>query len=152
TVGWIVMLAVVALYGGMTWRRDDKRRRSGLVAPPTGVTFAKIGAALVFGVAIVLLCNTNRGILLPIRGVPYVVLLVLVVVAAWSYLLGRTKFGRYVYAIGGNAEAARRAGIGVANVRTVAFMLCSLTAGIAGLVYESRLQSISVAYDGGTYV
>jgi D-xylose transport system permease protein len=152
TVGWIVMLVIVGLYGAMTWRRDRKRRSSGLVAPPTGVTFAKIGAALVFGAAIVVLCNTNRGILRPITGVPYVVLLVLVVVAAWSFLLGRTKFGRYVYAIGGNAEAARRAGIGVANVRTTAFVLCSFTAGIAGIVYESRLQSISTAYDGGTYV
>jgi D-xylose transport system permease protein len=152
TVGWIVMLVVVALYGAMTWRRDDKRRRSGLVAPPTSVTFAKIGAALIFGIAIVLLCNTNRGVLLPIRGVPYVVLLVVAVLAVWSFLLGRTKFGRYVYAIGGNAEAARRAGINVAGVRTLAFVLCSFTAGIAGIVYESRLQSISTAYDGGTYV
>ena len=152
TVGWIVMLVIVALYGAMTWRRDQKRRSSGLVAPPTGVTFAKIGAALVFGIAIVLLCNTNRGILVPIRGVPYVVLLVLAVVVVWSFVLGRTKFGRYVYAIGGNAEAARRAGISVANVRTSAFVLCSFTAGIAGIVYESRLQSISTAFDGGTYV
>jgi D-xylose transport system permease protein len=101
---------------------------------------------------LVLLCNTDRGVLIAIRGVPWVVLLVLAVLVVWSYLLGRTKLGRYIYAIGGNAEAARRAGISVANVRTVAFVLCSFTAGIAGIVYASRLQSISTAVDGGTLV
>ena len=59
-------------------------------------------------------------------------LLVLGVLAAWTFLLGRTKFGRYVYAIGGNAEAARRAGVNLARIRTIAFMLASFTAGIAG--------------------
>jgi D-xylose transport system permease protein len=152
TVGWITMLVIVALYGGILWMREEKRRRSGLVAPPRSVTLLKIAGALVGGVALVLLCNTNRGVLIAIRGVPWVVLLVLAVLVVWSYLLGRTKLGRYIYAIGGNAEAARRAGISVANVRTVAFVLCSFTAGIAGIVYASRLQSISTAVDGGTLV
>ncbi len=80
------------------------------------------------------------------------VLLVLGVLAIWTFLLGRTKLGRYIYAIGGNAEAARRAGIDVMSVRTFAFMLCSFTAGIAGIVYASRLQSISTAVNGGTLV
>ena len=53
-----------------------------------------------------LLCNTDRGILVPVYGVPWVVLVVFAVLAAWTILLGRTRFGRYVYAIGGNAEAA----------------------------------------------
>jgi D-xylose transport system permease protein len=150
--GWIVMLVLVAVYGGLTWRRDDRRRKSGLVAPPTGVTLLKIAGALAAGVALVLLCNTNRGVLVAITGVPYVVLLVLAVVVVWTFVLERTKFGRYIYAIGGNAEAARRAGIAVANVRTAAFVLCSFTAGIAGVVYASRLQSISTAVDGGTLV
>ncbi len=150
--GWIVMLVLVAIYGGLTWRRDDRRRKSGLVAPPTGVTLLKIAGALAAGVALVLLCNTNRGVLVAIEGVPYVVLLVLAVLVVWTFLLERTKFGRYIYAIGGNTEAARRAGIAVANVRTAAFVLCSFTAGIAGVVYASRLQSISTAVDGGTLV
>jgi D-xylose transport system permease protein len=101
---------------------------------------------------LVLLCNTNRGILVPIRGVPWVVLLVLAVLAIWTFLLGRTKLGRYIYAIGGNSEAARRAGINVPGVRTISFMLCSFTAGIAGIVYASRLQSVSTSVDGGTLV
>jgi D-xylose transport system permease protein len=67
-------------------------------------------------------------------------------------LLGRTKFGRYMYAIGGNAEAARRAGVNLATIRTLAFTLASLTAGIAGIIYASRLRSVSTALDGGTLV
>src|SRR5207249_7294788 len=121
-------------------------------APPPSLTLMKIGAVLAGGVAIVLLCNTNRGVLLPISGVPWVVLLVFGVLAVWTFVLGRTKLGRYIYAIGGNAEAARRAGVNLAWIRTVAFTLVSFTAGIAGVVYASRLRSISTAVDGGTLV
>jgi D-xylose transport system permease protein len=151
-VGWILMLVLVGIYGGMLWMRESKRRKAGLVAPPPRITLLKIACALAAGVALVLLCNTNRGVLVPIKGVPWVVLLVLGVLAIWTFMLGRTKLGRYIYAIGGNAEAARRAGIDVPGVRTIAFMLCSLTAGVAGIVYASRLQSISTNVDGGTLV
>ncbi len=149
---WVVMLVLVALFAAASWRRDDKRRKSGLVAPPVGVTLLKIGGALLAGIALVLLCNADRGVLIAIRGVPYVVLLVIGVLVLWTFLLGRTKPGRYMYAIGGNAEAARRAGISLPGIRILAFMLCSLTAGIAGIVYTSRLQSISTGIDGGTLV
>ncbi|HVI35546.1 MAG TPA: hypothetical protein VM684_04905, partial [Gaiellales bacterium] len=91
TVGCILMLVLVGLYGGMVWRRESKRRKAGLVAPPPRVTLLKIAGALAAGIALVLLCNTNRGILVPIRGVPWVVLLVLAVLAIWTFLLGRTK-------------------------------------------------------------
>ena len=150
--GWIVMLVIVAAFGAGTWRRDAKRRRAGLVAPPPNVTLLKVAGALAAGVALVLLCNTDRGLIVPLRGVPWVVLLVLAVVGAWTFLLGRTKMGRYLYAIGGNAEAARRAGVNLARDRTIAFVLCSFTAGIAGVVYASRLRSISTSINGGTLV
>ena len=149
---WIVMLALVALFALRTWRRENGRRASGLVAPPVSLTMLKIGAVLAAAIAIVLLCNADRGAIVPIRGMPWVVLIVLAVLAAWTLLLGRTKFGRYVYAIGGNAEAARRAGVRLATIRTLAFMLASFTAGIAGIVYASRLRSVSTALDGGTLV
>ena len=150
--GWVVMLVIVAVFAFTTWRGDAHRRDAGLTAPPATLTLVKISLALAGGVALVLLCNADRGILLPVYGVPWVVLLVFAVLASWTFLLGRTRFGRYVYAIGGNAEAARRAGIGLARIRTVAFVLASLTAGIAGVVYASRLRSISTAIDGGTLV
>ncbi|TFD47685.1 ATP-binding cassette domain-containing protein [Cryobacterium sp. TMT1-2-1] len=149
---WIVMLVIAGVFSAWTWLRDARRRKSGLVAPPASISALKIAAALAAGVAIVLLCNTNRGTLVEIRGVPWVLLVVLGVLAAWTLLLGRTRFGRYVYAIGGNAEAARRGGVNLARIRTLAFMLASFTAGIAGIVYASRLRSVSTSYDGGTLV
>ena len=145
--GWVVMLVIVGLFGVLTWRRDARRRTAGLVAPPPGLTALKIGGGLVGGVVIVLICNTDRGRILPIQGVPWVVVLVFGILAAWTFVLGRTRFGRYVYAIGGNAEAARRAGVNLRMIRTVAFTLCSFTAGMAGVIYASRLRSISTAFD-----
>jgi D-xylose transport system permease protein len=149
---WLVMLAIVALFGARIWFREGRRRASGLVAPPASLSLVKIAGLAVAGVVVVLICNTDRGRLIPIRGVPWVVLLVLAVLAAWSALLGRTRFGRYIYAIGGNPEAARRAGVDLAWIRTAAFGLASFTAGIAGIVYASRLRSVSTALDGGTLV
>ena len=150
--GWVVTILAVAGFGALTWRRDARRRASGLVAPPPSLTLLKILAVAAAGAALALLVNANRGALVPVQGMPWVVLIVLGVLAAWTMLLGRTRFGRYVYAIGGNAEAARRAGVNLARVRTAAFMLCSLTAGIAGIVYASRLRSVSTNLDGGTLV
>ncbi|MDX6567327.1 MAG: hypothetical protein QOE10_2989 [Gaiellales bacterium] len=149
---WVVMIVIVALVGARTWLHESRRRATGLVAPPASLTVLKIAATALAGVGLVLICNTNRGRLVPIKGVPWVVLIVLGVLAAWTFLLGRTKFGRYVYAIGGNAEAARRAGINLARIRTIGFMLASFTAGIAGIIYASRLRSVSTALDGGTLV
>jgi D-xylose transport system permease protein len=149
---WIIMLAVVGVFGANAWLRDARRRTSGLVAPPASLTLAKIVTVLVAGVIVVLICNTNRGTVVAIRGMPWVVLIVLGVLALWTFLLGRTRFGRYVYAIGGNAEAARRAGVNLAGIRTLCFTLVSFTAGIAGIIYASRLRSVSTALDGGQLV
>src|ERR1019366_10810006 len=111
-----------------------------------------IAGVLAAGMVVVWICNTNRGSLVAIRGVPWVLLIVLAVLAACTLLLGRTQFGRFVYAIGGGAEAARRAGVNLALIRTIAFSIASFTSGIAGIVYASRLRSVSTSYGGGTLV
>ncbi len=149
---WIVMVAAVVLAGVLFVVRDARRRASGLAAPPASVTALKIAAMAVAGVVVVLIGNTNRGIAIPVRGVPWVVLLLLVVLVAWTFLLGRTRFGRYVYAIGGNAEAARRAGINLSRIRVLAFTLGGLTAGIMGIIYTSQLGSVSNNINGGQLV
>jgi D-xylose transport system permease protein len=149
---WIIMIVTIGLFALRLWFRDSRRRASGLVAPPASLTLLKIIAVLVAGIAVVAICNTNRGTLVAIRGVPWVVLIVLGVLAMWTMLLGRTRFGRYMYAIGGNPEGARRAGVSLSLIRTTAFMLASFTAGIAGIIYASRLRSVSTALDGGTLV
>src|SRR5262249_34141751 len=77
---------------------------------------------------------------------------VLAILVADNVLLGRTRFGRYIYAIGGNAEAARRAGVSVSRIRVGAFALCGLTAGITGIIYASYLGSISSGVNGGQNV
>ena len=152
TAGWIVMVVIVAAAAAILLLRDRQRRSAGLVTPPLSVTVLKIVVMAVAGIIVVLIGNTNRGVSVPLRGVPWVVLIVLGVLAIWTVLLGRTRFGRYIYAIGGNAEAARRAGVSLNLIRTMAFVLTGLTAAIAGIILASRLGSISTDLDGGQLV
>jgi len=153
TVGWIILIAAVVLGGGFMIMRDSRRRAHGLVAPPLGVTLLKIILMGGIGLVLVLVLNHNRGTAYQaLEGVPWVVPIVLVLLALTTVLLARTKFGRYVYAIGGNAEAARRAGISLRRVRVLAFSLCGLFAGVTGILYISLLGSASDNFQGGQYV
>jgi D-xylose transport system permease protein len=149
---WIVMIVAVALAALFFIRRDARRRASGLAAPPIAVTGLKIAAMAVAGVILVLISNTNRGAGIAVQGVPWVVPLVMVVLIGWSMLLSRTRFGRYVYAVGGNPEGARRAGVNLTRIRVLAFTLCGLTAGVMGIIYASYLGSVSNNANGGQNV
>ncbi len=144
TAGWVLLVVVVAVFAAFNLIRDRQRRAHGLVAPPTALTIIRIVLVAAAGFALVAICNTNRGRLKthPVQGVPWVVLIVLGVLGIWTLLLSRTRFGRYVYAVGGNAEAARRAGISLKRIRVACFTLCGLTAGIGGILYASQLGSI----------
>jgi D-xylose transport system permease protein len=142
-VGWVIYAVLVGVGGTLVWIRDARRRREGLAAPPPSLTAGKILLAAVAGAAVVLICNVNRAHVGTIRGVPYIVAIVLVVYAGSTLLLQRTRFGRYVYAIGGNPEAARRAGVNLAVVRTVAFVLAALISGIAGVLFASWQVSLT---------
>ena len=136
-VSWIAMAVVVAALGGGLWLGAASRRRSGLVAPPRSVTALRVALLAAVGIAVVAICDVNRGVAITIEGVPWVVPIVLAVLAVWTLLLQRTRFGRYVYAIGGNPEAARRAGVNVPLIRTGAFVLSAVTAGMAGILLGS---------------
>ncbi|MGO9177991.1 MAG: ABC transporter permease subunit, partial [Candidatus Limnocylindrales bacterium] len=149
---WIGLAAIVVLLGGSMWLRDSSRRRSGLVAPPVGLTVAKIAFIAVAGIAVVAICNINRGVFLPIIGVPWVLPLVLALLGVLMVLLEQTQFGRHMYAVGGNPEAARRAGVGVNAIRTWAFIICSASAGLGGIIYVSSLGGITTNINGGQYV
>jgi D-xylose transport system permease protein len=150
--GWIVLVAGVGLFALTSLLTTGRRRSQGLSAPPLSITLATVGAVAVAGVALVYICNLNRGVVTPVEGVPWVLPIIVIILVAASFVLARTRLGRYIYAIGASPEAARRAGIHVARIRTVAFALCSFTAGLAAVVYASRLGSLSVGFDGGTYV
>jgi D-xylose transport system permease protein len=150
---WIVMIVLVGVAAAMMFLRDRRRRVNGLVAPPVSITLLKIAVIAVAGVVVVLIGNTNRShTFIPVRGLPWVVLVVLGILIVYTVLLGRTRFGRYVYAIGGNAEAARRAGVNTNRIRVIAFALCGMTAGITGIIYASYLGSISSSVQGGQNV
>jgi D-xylose transport system permease protein len=152
TVSWIVLIVVLVAFAAFTITGHARRRAQGLSAPPLSITLLTIAITAVGGIALVVICNINRGALIPLKGVPWVVPVVLAILFVWSFVLARTRLGRYIYAIGANPEAARRAGINVPIVRTVGFMLCSMTAGIAGILYASRQGSMATNIDGGTLV
>jgi D-xylose transport system permease protein len=152
TATWIVLMVIVGLASVAIFAGDQRRRSAGLVAPPVSISLVKMAAVIASGVIVAVVADWNRGRLVAIQGLPWVVLVVLAMLFLWTTLMGRTRFGRYVYAMGGNAEAARRAGISLVRVRTIAFTLCGLTAGMTGIIYASELGSISVGVDGGQNV
>jgi D-xylose transport system permease protein len=148
TVSWVAMAILVLAFGTYTVMRNIRLRASGLVTAPMGVALLKVAAVAVAGVVVVAICNVNRGTAtFADRGVPWSIPILLAIFAAANALMSRTRFGRYVYAIGGNSEAARRAGINVSLIRTLAFGLTGMMAGFAGMMYLSLVGSISPDID-----
>jgi D-xylose transport system permease protein len=141
--GW-VMLAI-AVIGSFAFGLSDRARRTkvGLPTRPFIMLIFKVAAIAILGGLVVLLLSVNRGqALLAIEGVPIVIPIVLVILVVGTFVLDRTVFGRYIYAVGGNPEAARRAGIKVAQIRLYAFVICSTLAVVSGVLQASRIGSI----------
>ncbi len=132
TVSWVGLAVLIVIAGAVMWLRNAARRRSGLVAPPASLVAIRIVLLAVVGVVVVFICSQTFT-----PGVPEVIPIVLAILLLWTMGLQRTRFGRYIYAIGGNPEAARRAGVNLALVRTAAFALCSVTAGFGGILLGS---------------
>jgi len=149
---WIFTVVVVALTAFLMLRSDRLRRVSGLGGRPVWVTLFKIVLLGAAGVVMVVVFNTNRSSFAQLKGMPFAIPIDIAILAGGTFILTKTKAGRYIYAIGGNTEAARRAGINVNRYRLLAFMLAGFTAGVAGLLYASRLGGISTGIEGGTYV
>jgi D-xylose transport system permease protein len=140
--GWIVGAALVAGYAVVQLRAAFARRAAGLVSKPTlviGLQIAGLGAVTFLGV-----WYANKD-----RGVPTVTLYLGIFLAFWSFVATRTRFGRHVYAVGGNPEAARRAGILVDRVRIQVFMISGFMAGVGGIFFASRLRSVATNTGGG---
>jgi D-xylose transport system permease protein len=137
-IGWVILAVVVVAAGASMWLRTTGRRRMGLTAPPLSLTAIKIALVAVVGAAVVIVCSANRGSTLKsVTGIPWVIPIVLVVLGVWTLALQRTRFGRYIYAIGGNPEAARRAGVSLPKIRIWGFALCSATAALGGILLGS---------------
>ncbi|CAN2179023.1 XylH ABC-type xylose transport system, permease component [Candidatus Nanopelagicaceae bacterium] len=150
--GWILWAVASTLYvvGGLN--RINSRRKAGLVVELTQLWAMKTIALLVITGAAVFQLNQERGLSATnsTKGVPIVAPLILLILIAGTFLLSKTAFGRHIYAVGGNAEAARRAGINVKRVRTIAFVLCSSLAAVAGMLFASRMNSISPSTGGSS--
>jgi D-xylose transport system permease protein len=150
--GWILWAGASSLYVLSGLRRINSRHKAGLVVELTQLWAMKTIALLAITGLAVFQLNQERGLseVFSTKGVPIVVPLILVLLIAGTFLLSKTAFGRHIYAVGGNAEAARRAGINVKRVRTIAFVLCSSLAAIAGMLFASRMNSISPSTGGSS--
>ena len=147
---WILFVVAAGGYAAVLLNRQFSRRRLGLVAQPTGLVMIKIGAVVVLAAIATFLLTINRSLgALPIAGVPYVVPIVLLLLVAGTFVLDRTQFGRHVYAVGGNREAARRAGINVVKIRAAVFVISAAFAAIGAIVYSSKVGSVSPTAGGG---
>jgi len=150
-LGWLLGLVIIAGFAGATFWAIRTRRRAGLPTPALSVWGAKVGALAVVVLVAVWFLNQERqraNAPIVIQGVPWVVPLVVLLVVVLTFVLSRTGFGRHVYAVGGNAEAARRAGISVANIKTACFIFCSTLAIVAGILLASRDNSVSPTTGG----
>lgn len=144
--GWLLLLVVLGITLGMGLYDRARRSRKGLVNKPLSLLLIKVGFMGVIGAAVVYVLNLDRSASVkPIYGVPIVVPIVLAIIFIGTFVLDRTTFGRHLYAVGGNPEAARRAGIKVSRIRITAFMITSVLAVIAGLFHVSRIGVVEAA-------
>ena len=150
-MSWLffAVLAVVYVITGLT--KIYLRSKSGLKSISLAIWTIKTGGVLsIFGLGVYFLNleRSNNPQLVSLKGMPYVVVVILFLLIVGTFVLNRTRYGRHLYAVGGNPEAARRAGINVKAIRTSAFVICSSFAAIAGMLFASRQNSISPTTGG----
>ena len=139
--GWVIAAVVIAGYAGMTLGSLRSRRAAGLADTDASGPIARIVVVAVATIAIVAVLNSDRG-------VPLAVLILVAFVAGMQYVAARTAFGRHVFAVGGNAEAARRAGIHLKRVRIIVFGISGTMAAIGGILAASRLLAVDQSSGG----
>ena len=140
---WILAIVGIALYAGSLFWQRAQRARHGLPSAPDVLLLLRVAVLAIAVLAVVYVCDQDRGI-------PYILLVLAGLFIFWTYVLNRTRFGRHVYAVGGSAEAARRAGINVDRIRIACFAICSMMAALGGIVLASRLRSVDTGAGGGS--
>jgi D-xylose transport system permease protein len=143
TAGWIIAAVISGGYLAIVLGGVLGRRRAGVAVGRPVLSVAKVLGVAAASFGVVAICNRDRG--LPLAG-----LLVVVFLVALTFLAKRTPFGRHVYAVGGSAEAARRAGISVTRVRILVFMISGIMCGVGGVILAARLNSVDLNVGGGT--
>ena len=152
-LSWVFFIVVAVAYVAAGLNRLNTRRRAGLKTELVKLWVIKTASLLIITGGAVFALNVERSNnpdLVSLKGIPYVVPLILFLLAVGTFVLGRTAFGRHIYAVGGNAEAARRASINVKQVRIAAFVICSSLAAVAGMIFASRQNSISPTTGGSS--
>jgi D-xylose transport system permease protein len=138
---WLLAVVVIVVYGGSRLWEFRRRSAAGLPVPPRRTVVTRVVLLAVAVLAIAAVLNADRG--LPLALIIFVGLVVVV-----DLLIRRTTFGRHVLAVGGNTEAARRAGIGVNNVRLMVFTMASTLAAAGGILGASRLFAVNQSSGG----
>ncbi|WUJ71620.1 ABC transporter permease [Kribbella soli] len=147
-LGWTLLGIFVLGYAAIKLVDARGRRQSGLPATPVVVIVAKVVAVALLGSAFTYEMGINRNLITnaffsnKAQGEPWAVVLLVLLFVVWHFTLSRTRYGRHVYAVGGNEEAARRAGVAVSRIRISVFVICSGMAAISGVVAASLLQSV----------
>lgn len=143
--GWLFYLVLVLGYLALGLSGRRRRLRRGFSAPALSLILIKVAVVAVIGFVVVWVLNLERSVnpdVNPLSGVPIIIPIIAVLALVFGFVLERTRFGRHIYAVGGNVEAARRAGISVRQVRIAVFSICSTTAAFAGIVAASRAASV----------
>jgi len=149
--GWLSAVVIIAAFAALSLLRHRRKVSQGLQHQPLAVVVAQIVVIAIVLLVVTYILNQNRSVNanFPIKGIPYVIPLVILLLIAWTFVLGRTTWGRHVYAVGGNAEAARRAGINVDRIRISVFTMCSGMAALSGIVAASYVGKVSTSSGGG---
>jgi D-xylose transport system permease protein len=145
TFGWVLAFLAIGAFAGMSLLSRQRRLREGLTAPQLGTLVIRIVLVAVVVLVAVWVLNDDRG-------VPLAVLILLGFVLLFFYITTRTTFGRHIFAVGGNAEAARRAGIKVNRVRVIVFMIASTMAAVGGIMAASRLLAVNQSSGSGEFL
>jgi D-xylose transport system permease protein len=140
-VGWIVAAIAIGAYILVNLLNIRRRQKAGLPAAPMSSVVVRIVVVAVAVIATIAVFNADRGL-------PLAVLILLAFVIVFQYITTRTRFGRHIYAVGGNEEAARRAGISVGGIRIAVFAICSAMAAIGGIMLASRLLAVNQTSGG----
>ncbi|MGY1726930.1 sugar ABC transporter permease [Geodermatophilus sp. SYSU D01062] len=150
-LGWVLALLTIAAYAALQLNRFRVQKAKGLAHAPLAVVLVRIGVIAAVVVLVTAVLSVDRapapGVVL--AGIPYAIPLVVILLLFLTFVLGRTGFGRHVYAVGGNAEASRRAGINVTRIRVSVFVIGSTLAAISGIVAAARLGSVAPGSGGG---
>jgi D-xylose transport system permease protein len=152
TAGWIAAGLIVIGFAALSLWRYRSLSARGLVHQPLGLVILKIAALAAVVLGLTALLSANRATnprLFTIAGIPWVLPVVIALLLFWTFVLAKTRFGRHLYAVGGNAEAARRAGINVRRIKVMAFVICSSMAAISGLLLASFVGKVSPGSGGG---